>query len=44
MLVEIGGRDGAVIRFLPPLIVQAEHVDRIATAFGKAVWNAWRAR
>ena len=44
VLVEIGGRDGAVVRFLPPLIVEAEHVDRIADAFGKAVWSAWRAR
>jgi diaminobutyrate-2-oxoglutarate transaminase len=43
VLVEIGGRDGAVVRFLPPLIVEAEHVDRIAGAFGKAVWSAWRA-
>ena len=44
VLVEIGGRDGAVVRFLPPLIIEAEHVDRIADAFGKAVWSAWRAR
>jgi diaminobutyrate-2-oxoglutarate transaminase len=44
VLVEIGGRDAAVIRFLPPLIVQPEHVDRIATAFGTAVRNARRAR
>ena len=44
VLVEIGGRDGAVIRFLPPLIVQPEHVDRIATAFGTAVRNARMAR
>jgi diaminobutyrate-2-oxoglutarate transaminase len=43
VLVEIGGREGAVVRFLPPLIVQAEHVDRVADAFGKAVWSAWRA-
>jgi diaminobutyrate-2-oxoglutarate transaminase len=43
VLVELGGRDGAVIRFLPPLIVEAEQVDRIAAAFGKAVWSAWRA-
>jgi diaminobutyrate-2-oxoglutarate transaminase len=40
VLVEIGGREGAVIRFLPPLIVQAADVDRIAVAFGKAVWSA----
>jgi diaminobutyrate-2-oxoglutarate transaminase len=44
VLVEIGGRDGAVIRFLPPLIVQSEHVDRMAIAFGTAVRNARRAR
>ncbi|MDP2711682.1 MAG: diaminobutyrate--2-oxoglutarate transaminase family protein [Solirubrobacteraceae bacterium] len=44
VIVEIGGRDGAVVRFLPPLIVQAEHVDQVANAFGKAVWSAWRAR
>ena len=28
VLVEIGGREGAVVRFLPPLIIEAEHVDR----------------
>ncbi len=43
VLVEIGGRDGAVVRFLPPLIIEAEHVERIAETFGKAVWSAWRA-
>jgi diaminobutyrate-2-oxoglutarate transaminase len=43
VLVEIGGRESAVVRFLPPLIVQGEHVDRVADAFGKAVWSAWRA-
>lgn len=42
VLVEIGGREGAVVRFLPPLIIEAEHVDRIAETFGKAVWSAWR--
>jgi diaminobutyrate-2-oxoglutarate transaminase len=43
VLVEIGGREGAVVRFLPPLIIESSHVDRIAAAFGKAVWSAWRA-
>ena len=43
VLVEIGGREGAVVRFLPPLIIEPEHVDRIAETFGKAVWSAWRA-
>ena len=43
VLVEIGGREGAVVRFLPPLIIDAEHVDRIADTFGKAVWSACQA-
>ncbi len=42
VLVETGGRDGAVIRFLPPLIVDAGQIDRVAVALGKAVWSAWR--
>ena len=42
VLVESGGREGAVIRFLPPLIIAADDIDRIAAAFGKAVWTAWR--
>jgi len=42
VLVEIGGRDGAVIRFLPPLIVDARQVDAMADAFGKAARGAWR--
>ncbi len=41
VLVETGGRDGAVIRFLPPLILQPADVDRIVDAFGKAAWSAW---
>ena len=40
VLVEIGGRDGAVVRFLPPLIVAPEQIERIATAFGSAVRSA----
>ena len=40
VLVEIGGRDGAVVRFLPPLIVAPEQIDRIASAFGSAVRSA----
>lgn len=40
VLVETGGRDGAVVRFLPPLIVGREEIERIATAFGSAVRSA----
>ena len=43
VLVETGGREGAVVRFLPPLIVEAADIDRIGRAFGTAVWSAWRA-
>ncbi len=40
VIVETGGREGAVIRFLPPLVVTAEQIDRIAAAFGEAVRGA----
>ena len=46
VLVEIGGRDGAVVRFLPPLIVAPEQIDRIATRLrvGRARAPAARVR
>lgn len=37
VLAERGGRGDAVVRFLPPLIVSDEQVDRIAAAFGAAL-------
>jgi len=37
VLVEVGGRGSAVVRFLPPLIVEHNHVTRIATAFAAAL-------
>lgn len=40
VLVEIGGRDGAVVRLLPPLIVEPAQIERIALAFGSAVRGA----
>jgi diaminobutyrate-2-oxoglutarate transaminase len=43
VIVEIGGRDQGVVRFLPALIVQAQHVDLIARAFGRAVLSASKA-
>lgn len=37
LIVEIGGRDDATVRFLPPLVVTAEQIDEIATRFREAV-------
>lgn len=36
LIIELGGRHGAVARFLPPLIVTAEQVDAIAGIFREA--------
>jgi diaminobutyrate-2-oxoglutarate transaminase len=37
LIVELGGRQGSVVRFLPPLVVSAEEVDQIAAIFADAV-------
>jgi diaminobutyrate-2-oxoglutarate transaminase len=37
LIVELGGRHGAVARFLPPLILTATQVDQIAERFADAV-------
>lgn len=37
LIVELGGRQGSVIRFLPPLIVTADEIDRIGAIFAEAV-------
>lgn len=37
VIVEVGGRADAVVRFLPPLIVQPTHVDQIVAAFASAL-------
>jgi 4-aminobutyrate aminotransferase-like enzyme len=37
VLIETGGRAGAVVRFLPPLIIDPDQIDRIAAVFGEAV-------
>lgn len=37
LIVELGGRQGGVVRFLPPLIVTEGDVDRIALIFSEAV-------
>ncbi|CAG0956345.1 diaminobutyrate-2-oxoglutarate transaminase [Myxococcaceae bacterium] len=37
MIIELGGRQGSVARFLPPLTVTENDIDRIAGIFGEAV-------
>lgn len=37
LIVEIGGRDDAVVRFLPPLVVTPDGIDEIGTRFREAV-------
>jgi diaminobutyrate-2-oxoglutarate transaminase len=40
LILELGGRQGSVARFLPPLIVTAGDIDRIAGIFEEAVRGA----
>lgn len=42
LIVELGGRNDVVVRFLPPLIVTAEEIDTIADIFSDAVKSAER--
>ncbi|MCE0558449.1 diaminobutyrate--2-oxoglutarate transaminase family protein [Motilimonas sp. E26] len=37
LIIEKGGRHGAVLRFLPPLIINEEQIDYAAWAFAEAV-------
>ena len=37
LIVELGGRDGAVVRFLPPLIISEREVDAVAARFRGAL-------
>lgn len=37
LILELGGRHSSVVRFLPPLIVTAEQIDRIGEIFQAAV-------
>ncbi len=36
VILELGGRHGAVVRFLPPLIIQPEEVDLLVEVFQRA--------
>lgn len=37
LIIEIGGRFGSVVRFLPPLIVTGEQIDNISEIFQESV-------
>jgi len=37
LILELGGRHGAVVRFLPPLIISAQQVDEVAQRFAEAL-------
>ncbi|MVP01931.1 aspartate aminotransferase family protein [Paenibacillus lutrae] len=43
LILELGGRHGSVVRFLPPLIITEEQIDDIAWIFGESVMAAQRA-
>ncbi|ROM93502.1 aspartate aminotransferase family protein [Pseudomonas brassicacearum] len=37
LILELGGRHGCVMRFLPPLVISAAEVDCVAEIFGRAL-------
>ncbi|WP_248796643.1 aspartate aminotransferase family protein [Pseudomonas sp. MWU13-2105] len=37
LILELGGRHGAVVRFLPPLVISAAQIDEVARIFGAAL-------
>ncbi|MFV0275950.1 MAG: diaminobutyrate--2-oxoglutarate transaminase, partial [Parahaliea sp.] len=37
LILELGGRFGSVVRFLPPLIISSDEIDTVAAIFAKAV-------
>jgi len=43
LILELGGRHGSVVRFLPPLIITAEQTDQICAIFAEAVLAAEQA-
>jgi diaminobutyrate-2-oxoglutarate transaminase len=37
LILELGGRHGSVVRFLPPLIITGAEIDHVAAMFGNAL-------
>jgi diaminobutyrate-2-oxoglutarate transaminase len=44
LILELGGRNNSVVRFLSPLIVTTDQIDTISTIFSEAVRAAERER
>jgi diaminobutyrate-2-oxoglutarate transaminase len=42
LIIELGGRHGSVVRFLPPLIITEQQLDHVLDIFGVAVQSARR--
>ncbi|MNT03044.1 Diaminobutyrate--2-oxoglutarate aminotransferase [compost metagenome] len=42
LIVELGGRHGATVRFLPPLVIDEAEVDMVGELFGEALGAATR--
>ncbi len=40
LIIELGGRDGSVVRFLPPLIISSDEIDLVASSFANAITMA----
>jgi diaminobutyrate-2-oxoglutarate transaminase len=37
LILEVGGRHGSTLRFLPPLIISAQEIDKVAAIVADAV-------
>jgi diaminobutyrate-2-oxoglutarate transaminase len=37
LILELGGRHGGVVRFLPPLVITSSEIDQVAEIFGRAM-------
>jgi diaminobutyrate-2-oxoglutarate transaminase len=37
LILELGGRHGSVVRFLPPLIISPDEIDQVAESFQRGL-------
>jgi len=44
LIIELGGRNGSVVRFLPPLIITARQIDRVFDIFSASLRAALHAQ
>ncbi len=40
LILELGGRHGCVVRFLPPLVIEADEIDQVAESFRRGLQAA----